>query len=41
MKKLFYIFLLCCAAVACDDNADYPFQGQDAVYFQLESNVYY
>lgn len=41
MRNLFYIFFLLISLAACHDNADYPFSGNDAVYFQLESNDYY
>ena len=41
MKKLYYIFLLLIAFGSCKDNADYPFAGKDAVYFQLQSESYY
>lgn len=41
MKKLYYIFLLLIAFGSCKDNADYPFTGKDAVYFQLQTESYY
>ena len=41
MKKLYYIFLLLVAFGSCKDNADYPFTGKDAVYFQLQTESYY
>ena len=41
MKKLYYIFLLLIAFGSCKDNADYPFTGKDAVYFQLQTGSYY
>lgn len=41
MKKLYYIFLLLIALGSCKDNADYPFTGKDAVYFQLQTESYY
>lgn len=41
MKKLYYIFLLLITLGSCKDNADYPFMGKDAVYFQLQSESYY
>ena len=41
MKKIYFIFLLLLALESCKDNADYPFSGKDAVYFQLETNDYY
>ncbi|MFR7851078.1 MAG: hypothetical protein ACLU36_06120 [Barnesiella intestinihominis] len=39
MKKLGYIFLCMVALWGCQDNADYPFKGKDAVYFQLQTDV--
>lgn len=41
MKKLGYIFLCLAALWSCQDNADYPFKGKDAVYFQLQTDDYY
>ena len=41
MKKLGYIFLCMVALWGCQDNADYPFKGKDAVYFQLQTDDYY
>lgn len=41
MKKIYFIFLLLLALGSCKDNADYPFSGKDAVYFQLEKNSSY
>ena len=41
MKKLYYIFLLLIAFGSCKDDADYPFAGKDAVYFQLQAESYY
>ena len=35
MKKLGYIFLCMVALWGCQDNADYPFKGKDAVYFSV------
>ena len=37
MKKLGYIFLCLAVLWSCQDNADYPFKGKDAVYFQLQT----
>ena len=39
--RLYYIFLLLIAFGSCKDNADYPFTGKDAVYFQLQTESYY
>ena len=41
MKKLGYIFLCLAVLWSCQDNADYPFKGKDAVYFQLQTDDYY
>lgn len=41
MKKLGYMFLCLAALWGCQDNADYPFKGKDAVYFQLQTDDYY
>ena len=40
MKKVGYIFLCLAALWSCQDNADYPFKGKDAVYFQLQTDDY-
>ena len=39
MKKLYYIFLLLITFGSCKDDANYPFAGKDAVYFQLQAKV--
>ena len=41
MKNLHYIFFLLVLIWSCDDSANYPFQGRDAVHFQLETEDYY
>ena len=41
MKKLYYIFLLLITFGSCKDDANYPFAGKDAVYFQLQAESYY
>lgn len=41
MKKYVYALLVVAGIWGCKDNADYPFEGENAVYFQLESNTYY
>lgn len=40
MKKIYCIFLILAAFWSCRDNADFPFQGEDAVYFQLNTTGY-
>lgn len=40
MKKIYCIFLILAAFLSCRDNADFPFQGEDAVYFQLNTTGY-